>query len=236
MINVEVIEEGNRCWIEWDYPAKLKEKLLAPDVYARLSLQMQNNFRSSAALALYEICVRYVDAPGNLTMRLPWEDWRPVLTGVPDNDEMTYNQYKYFKRDVLKPSVEEVNTLTNIQVELIEHKQGRAVAELQFSVRPKEQGGLPFDEPNLVDLSLISRLNALGFTQAQAEKFYSDHDENRLRGTLDYVEKRLKQSGAKIEKPMAYFRDALAKGYGANQQRQVSEQQKSLEPPKPTRA
>lgn len=144
MVNVEVIEEGNRCWIEWDYPVKLKAKLLAPDVYARLSLQMQNSFRSSAALALYEICLRYVDSPGNLTMRMAWDDWRPILTGVPDGEDGTYTQYKYFKRDVIKPSVEEVNTLTHLAVELIEHKQGRAVSELQFSVRPKGQGGCPW--------------------------------------------------------------------------------------------
>jgi replication initiator protein len=230
MINVEVIEEGNRCWIEWDYPVKLKAKLLAPDVYARLSLQMQNSFRSSAALALYEICLRYVDSPGNLTMRMAWDEWRPMLTGVPDGEDGTYTQYKYFKRDVIKPSVAEVNTLTHLEVELIEHKQGRAVSELQFAVRPKGQGGLPLDEPNLFDLTIVARLTALGFTQVQAEKLYSDHDESRLRGTLDYVEKRVKQSGAKIERPQAYFRDALAKGYGAIPA--VADQKKAIDAPK----
>lgn len=234
LINVEVIEEGNRCWIEWDYPVKLKEKLLAPDVYARLSLQMQNSFRSAAALALFEICMRYVDSPGKLTMRMPWPEWRPTLTGVPDGDEEgAYKEYKYFKRDVVKPAVEEVNTLTHIEVELIEHKQGRSVSELQFSVRPKEQGGLELDNPNLFDLSLISRLTALGFTQVQAEKLYADHDENSLRGTLDYVEARLKKSGGdKIESPQAYFRNALAKGFGVVPpgQRQA-EQRKALDAP-----
>lgn len=217
MVNVEVIEDGNRCWIEWDYPPKLKEKLLAPDVYARLSLQMQNSFRSSAGLALYEICVRYVDSPGNLSMRMAWQEWRPILTGVPDgtDGEGTYSKYKYFKRDVLKHAVEEVNSLTHIEVELIEHKIGRTVQELQFSVRPKKQGGLELDEPNLFDLALIGRLTALGFTQTQAEKIYSDTDEPKLRGTLDYVEKRLKQSGAEpIVSPVAYFRNSLAKGHG----------------------
>lgn len=216
LINVELVEEGNRCYIEWDYPPKLKEKLLAPDVYARLSLQMQSTFRSAAALALYEICVRYVDSPGQLTMRMPWEEWRPVLTGVPDREESTYQQYKYFKRDVVKPSVAEVNSLTHIQVELIEHKVGRTVAELQFGVRPKKQAALELDDPNLFDLSILERIKALGFPQEQAERLYADTDEGKLKMTLDFVEGRLKAGKPAISKPAAYFRDALKRGYGVN--------------------
>ena len=229
LIEVEIIEEGNRCFIEWGYPAKLKEKLLAPDVYARISLQMQNSFRSAAALALYEICVRYVDSPGHLTMRMPWEEWRPTLTGVPDGADTTYTQYKYFKRDVIKTSVAEVNTLTDIEVELIEHKQGRAVADLQFMVRPKTQTTLPLDEPNLFDMSLVARLLALGFTEGQAEKIYSDTDEAKLRSTMDYTEKRLKQAPP-VDSPQAYFRKALSAGYGIVPPGQVvGEKLKALE-------
>ena len=214
LISVEVIEDGNRCTIEWSYPPQLKAKLLAPEIYARLSLQMQNTFRSSAALALYEICVRYVDSPGQLTMRLNWDEWRPILTGVPDGEgEGTYHLYKYFKRDVLKAAVAEVNKLTNIEVELIEHKSGRSVAELQFSVKPKGQAGLPLDEPNLFDLNLITRIVALGFTQAQAEKIYSDAaDEAKLRSVLEHTERRLKQMPP-VENPQGYFRHALQAGY-----------------------
>ncbi len=229
LVNVEVIEEGNRCWIEWDYPVKLKAKLLAPEVYARLSLQMQNSFRSAAALALYEICVRYVDSPGNLTMRMPWEEWRPILTGVPDHEESTYTQYKYFKRDVIKPAVEEVTVLTHIEVTLIEHKLGRSISELQFGVKPKNQNSLPLDEPNLFDLSLLTRLSALGFSQQQAEKLYSDTEEPRLRATLDYVEQRLKKASPPVDNPQGYFRNALSRGYGVVPAGQTAgEKQKAL--------
>lgn len=232
MIEVEIIEEGNRCFIEWGYPMKFKEKLLAPEIYARITLQMQNSFRSSAALALYEICVRYIDSPGQLTMRMPWEEWRPTLTGVPDGDpEATYLEYKYFKRDVLKPAVAEINSLSaiEIEVELIEHKNGRSVSELQFKVQKKSQSGLELDEPNLFDLSLITRIVALGFSQAQAEKIYSDHEENKVRAALDYTETRLKRSPP-LDSPQGYYRDALAKGYGLMAPGQAAgEKQKAIE-------
>lgn len=214
LIEVEIIEEGNRCWIEWSYPIKLKSKLLTPDVYSRMTLAMQNNFRSGAALALYEICGRYADSPGQLTMRMPWEEWRPTLTGVPDGDDSTYQEYKYFKRDVVKPAVSEVNSLSmsDFEVELIEHKKGRSVTDLQFKVVKKVQGGLGLEDPNIFDMSLVTRIVALGFSQAQAEKLYSDTDEAKLRATLEYTEKRLKQSPP-IDSPQAYFRKALQAGY-----------------------
>ena len=232
LIEVEVIEEGNRCSVEWSYPTKLKEKLLAPDVYARISLAMQNSFRSAAALALYEICVRYADSPAHLTMRLPWETWRPMLTGVPDGDkDATYLEYKYFKRDVLKPSVAEINGLAtiDIEVEMVEYKNGRSVSDIQFKVYPKKQAGLAFDEPNLFDLSLITRIVALGFTQGQAEKIYGDHEESKVRAALDYTENRQKRQPP-LDKPQGYFRDALSKGYGAKAVGQIEgEKHKAIE-------
>lgn len=211
---VELIENGQRCMIEWTYSEQIKEKLLAPNVYTRLSLQFQNSFRSAAALALYEICVRYVDSPGQLTMRMPWIEWRPTLTGTPDTDkEQVYAEYKYFKRDVIKPSVAEVNARTQIEVELIEHKQGRSVSDIQFAVRPKQQSALNLEDNNLFDMSLVSRMLALGLSQSQAEKLYADHDEGQVRAALDYTEKRQKQKPP-IENVAGYFRRALTDAYG----------------------
>ena len=211
---VELIENGQRCTIQWSYSEQIKDKLLAPNVYTKLSLQFQNSFRSAAALALYEICVRYVDSPGQLTMRMPWVEWRPTLTGTPDHDkDQIYSEYKYFKRDVLKPSVLEVNALTQIEVELIEHKKGRSVSDIQFTVKPKQQGAFELEDNNLFDMSLVSRMLDLGLSQTQAEKFYADHDEAQVRAALGYTEQRLKQKPP-VENVPGYFRRALTEAYG----------------------
>lgn len=229
---VELIENGQRCTIQWTYSEQIKEKLLAPNVYTRLSLQFQNSFRSAAALALYEICVRYVDSPGQLTMRMPWIEWRPTLTGTPDSEkEQVYSEYKYFKRDVLKPSVLEVNALTQIEVELIEHKKGRSVSDIQFTVKPKQQGSFELEDNNLFDMSLVSRMLQLGLSQPQAEKLYADHDEGQVRAALDYTEQRVKQKPP-IENVPGYFRRALTEAYGYKPPGVIAdEMRKSLENP-----
>lgn len=218
MIMVEIIEEGNRCFIEWDYPKKVKGRLLDPSVYAKITFDMQDTIRSNAAFALCEIALRYQDSPGGLTMRLPWEQWRPILTGTPDGDDednKAYREYKYFKRDVLKPAVIEVTSLTDMKVTLVEHKAGRSVKDVQFKVEPKLQGALQFDEPNLFDLSLVSRIEAFGIDRKKAEKIYSSRDEGPIRAAIEWTEARLARKDlAPVRSAAALFHDALAKGYG----------------------
>lgn len=229
---VELIENGQRCTIQWSYSEQIKDKLLAPNVYTRLSLQFQNSFRSAAALALYEICLRYVDSPGQLTMRMPWVEWRPTLTGTPDDGkDQIYSEYKYFKRDVLKHSVSEVNALTQIEVELIEHKKGRSVSDIQFTVKPKQQGRFELEDNNLFDMSLVSRMLELGLSQAQAEKLYADHDEAQVRAALGYTEQRLKQKPP-VENVPGYFRRALTEAYGYKPPSVITdEKRKAIESP-----
>lgn len=204
-------EGGPRATIvEWSYAPNIKERVLKPDVYTRISLQFQSALRSSAALALFEICTRYATSPGGLTMREPWEWWRPRLTGVPDGQEETAIEYKYFKRDVLKTALAEVNSVTDLVVELIEHKSGRKVVDLQFRVARKQQGALDLEDKNLFDMALLARIMAFGVPQMEAENLYANHEENFVRATVELTEKRIAQKNAEpLGAPAAYFKQAL---------------------------
>lgn len=217
LAEVEIIEDSaaGRCYVEWTYSPKIKEQLLEPETYTRLSLQFQSSLRSSAALALYEICCRYATSPSNLTMRQSWDWWRPVLTGIPDGDsERAYLQYKYFKRDVIKLAVSEVNSVTDLVVELIEHKDGRKVADLQFRVSKKSQTSLDLADKNLLNMELVGRMMVLGLSQRDVESIYANSDEAQIRAALDTTEQRVAAKGlAKVESPAAYFKDALKKRY-----------------------
>ena len=187
LADAEIIEERGAVWIEWSYSEKVRSKLLDPEIYARISLQAYSQIRSSASAALYEICVRYVTNPSNLTMRAPWQWWRPRLTGNPE-DAVETTEYKFFKRDVLKPSMVEVNRLADICVELVEHKEGRRVTEIQFRVKKVSQGHLHLPDPNLVNTEIIKRLvDEMGLTPEEAPKIYNDHEVPMLLSTITLV-------------------------------------------------
>jgi len=207
--DAEILEDPTtrRVWVEFSFAPKIKKKLLDPVQYARLSLQFQSQLRSSAGLALYEICVRY----------LTWEGWRPILSGTPDTEagDEAKREYKYFKRDYLRPAIAEVNAVTNIFVELIEHREGRRVAEIQFRVTERKQPMLALDEhPNVFDSTLVDRMVKIGIPLKEAQTLYADSEENRIRAALQMTEQRMRSTSLPpVRSAPALFKDALKKGY-----------------------
>ena len=169
-----------------------------------------------AGLALYEICVRYLTNPSHLTMREPWEWWRPILSGTPDTEagDEAKREYKYFKRDYLRPAIAEVNAVTNIFVELIEHREGRRVAEIQFRVTERKQPMLALDEhPNVFDSTLVDRMVKLGIPLKEAQTLYADSEENRIRAALQMTEQRMRSTTLPPVRARGVVQDALKKGY-----------------------
>jgi hypothetical protein len=179
-----------QVWVEWSYAVNLKQELLEPTVFARLSLEIISQLRSHAGIALYEICSRYKDI--GRTSRQGWSWWRPVLSGRPENEKTARLEYRIFKRDTLKPAIAEVNAVTDLEIELVEHKAGRFIDELQFMIRRKPQASLPLRHANEpVDLSLVARAEALGVEDSRAEELADAYGTEALRGGLDALQRRV---------------------------------------------
>ncbi len=179
-----------QVWVEWSYAVNLKQELLEPTVFARLSLEIISQLRSHAGIALYEICSRYKDI--GRTSRQAWAWWRPVLSGRPETEKTAKLEYRIFKRDTLKPAIAEVNAVTDLDIELVEHKAGRFIDELQFFIRRKPQASLALRVPaEPVDLSLITRAQSLGIEDARAEELADAFGAAALRSGLDALERRL---------------------------------------------
>ncbi len=183
--------QGRAITVEWSFAPNIKLELLNPKRFAQISLAFQSSLRSHASIALFEICSRYVDNPSHLTARNDWEWWRPVLTGIPESEASAYLKYKYFKRDVLTPTVAELNKVTDLEIEMIEHKEGRRIRELQFRVDRKEQSALPFEERPELDLALIGQAVRMGISQLTAEQLQQKHGEALLKEALQVVAERL---------------------------------------------
>lgn len=208
-------KQGGMLWFGFAFPPEVESMVMAPGSYTKLSVYYQALLRSGASLALYEICRRYATNPSKVTNRADWEWWYGALTGNPVREALP--EYKYFKRDVLKYAVSEINMVTDINVELIEHKQGRRVAQLQFRVTPALQESLALSAPPVVDADLVHRMMALGLPQDDACNLLATTEDGKLRATLELTENRLKnQKAAKISSPAAYFKQALRDGYASN--------------------
>ena len=183
---------GRNVTVEWSFAPNIKRELLDPQRFARISLIFQASLRTHASMALFEICSRYLTNPGRLTPANTWEWWRPVLTGVPESEESAYPEYKYFKRDVLKPAVAEINRVTDIKVELIEHRQGRRINNIQFRIEANPQTSLPLTRQPSFDLALVARAVRLGVTQLTAESLLDRHGEDAFGRALQLLDDRLR--------------------------------------------
>ena len=209
---------GQTCTITWTYPDPIRERLVKPAHYTRVLLEISSMMRSYAAAVLYELGLRYLTSPGGLTMREDLLWWAAVLTGRSDIKEV---EYRDFNRFTIKKALAELEALCeDFRMELIEHKVGRKVEELQFRVVRKAQAslvGMTDSTQNVFDLSLIERLVAIGIKRADAQDLYAVTDEGVLRAALEHVEQRMKNTALEpLKSPAAYLRDALKKQYAGS--------------------
>ena len=139
----------------YSFAAHLRLKLHNPRIYARLNLRLQNRFKSQYALILWELCFDYFDTDRNQgeTPFIPIETFKELVGLAPDE----YPVFGFLNRDVIKPAVKEINTLTDYFIEVEQKRVSRRVAELKFRITRVKQ--LPVQEsvfPDIEDLPPIA--------------------------------------------------------------------------------
>jgi hypothetical protein len=204
----EVVLEVRRGenWVSWMFPPSIMSALMDPQRWARIDLDVLARLDTYASIALYEICVRYRDNPGGLTSRKPPGWWTDALSNVPGGDR---REWRKFKNERIKPAVAEINAKTDLAIELVEHKQGRALSEVQFSVRRKvRQAAKPVHEP--VDMGLALRAQTLGISEAKLNGLIREFSEARVNLQLTELERRVTSTSLKaIENAHSYLRSLL---------------------------
>lgn len=143
--------QGKRLYCEWRIPDEVHDRLRDPVLFTQLNIEHLTRLKSYAALALYEICSRYKNNPSGLTCACSPDWWVRALTTksmdvkpstkVKTDDakqpEVKREWRKVKNASVLK-AISEINEITDIEVDLIEKKTGKAVTLVQFSVRRKK--------------------------------------------------------------------------------------------------
>ncbi|CAB3767410.1 replication initiation protein [Paraburkholderia humisilvae] len=202
---------------EFSFSPKLRGVLLNPEIWQRLDLAISQRFRSMGSPPLYEWCKRY-ERTGT-TSRWAWEDFRHAVVGIVKEDSI-YLQYKFFKSKILKRAIAEVNELSDIDVTLREHKNGRVVEQIQFEVHRKNSGQLAADvNPDLPDdspsaVTLLEKVLEIGVTPNRAAQIVNDYSANDIRAALRHV---LLRDAATDKEPLksraSFFISSLENGY-----------------------
>ena len=201
-------------WVSWSFPPSIIGALREPTRWARIDLDVLARLGTYSAVALYEICARYRDNPSGLTSRKPVAWWADALSHTPSGAER--REWRKFKSERVKEAVEEINRETDLEIELIEHKQGRAVFEAQFSVRRKKSVA-PAATADPVDASLVLRAESLGIREMKLEGLLREFGDERVREQLVNLERRAASSKLRpVDNPYSYLRTLLRNEEGAS--------------------
>ena len=165
--------KGGIC--TYRYERSLAEKLYHPDVYSKINLSVIRELRSSHSLVLYENCHRYLGTGQTAVWEL---DVFRKLMGVEDR----YKEFKFLKRDVIVPAMEELNKVSNIIISLMTIRRGREVTAVQFTVKPNPQLSLlgmeEDDEVN--ETAAYKALLAEGISKTLARSWVLEHEESYI--------------------------------------------------------
>lgn len=207
-------KKGGRVWVGFEFPAEVMSLVMNPRTFTTLSLYYMTVLRTNAGLALYEAAKKHAwKQPLAMTEKLGWEHWRDYLEGMSGKDMADWkHQYKFFKDRVLKKAIAEVNGLTDIDVELIEHKNGKRVLDLQFKVTKKTQSTLDLPGPPVIDTAIIGEMVDMGLHRKEAEEMFATHSEVEIKSALLYTQTRA-LSAPELQSPAAYFKKALRDKY-----------------------
>ncbi len=206
---------------------KIVEKINQPTLYAKIQLLVQSRIRKRHALVLYEF---FLDS----LSRIRQDSVRILLATEKLYDLLGVNRdmsYKFFNRDVIKPSVNEITKQTDINVALDTNRERRRVVEVIFTIEKKKrfQLYLDFDSERLEHVEHLddarsasgtAQLQALlehhGVGERRARELIDAFDEDRIRGNIEHLLKQQK-SGKRIQNVAAYLVKAIEEDYRPKQ-------------------
>lgn len=213
----------------YSYSPPLRERLHNPNIYARISLSMQNKFDSKHALALWELCLDYLDKTKNYgeTPFIFLETFRELM-GIAED---MYPEFKKLNKWVIKDPIAAINEVTDFRVDVEYKRQGRKIKAVKFRMRrilqlaEQTQGQVPL----CVDLGdelppVVKELYAAGVALQDAWAIWQQEflyvEATRRPVGLEfaaYVQEKIhllqQQPTGKIKNTTGFLLDALKKNY-----------------------
>ena len=209
--------EAKEGVLSYAFAYHLRERLLNPYMYARISLSLQNKFDSKHALALYELCVDYfIEKIGK--GETPWLSLAEVRSLMGTGDD--YPVFYEFKRWALNVALSEINEKSDLDVEIEYKKEQRKVAWIKFRIRAKPNRQqillLPPEQmdptpPSIEDLLFDRLREEFKLSQSQAKEVMVQYTVDELEARLEILSEEFEQG--KIRNLGAYAYKSLSEGY-----------------------
>lgn len=214
----EIEIRNGRLYALWALPPDLNAAISDPSKfpYTKLDLSKVAQLHGYTAVALYDICARYRNnflRGGDgvcLTSASSPDWWVDALTNnIPKVDKktgvVTRREWRKVKNEAVLKAIEEINAVTDLDIELIETKKKgeKAISLVQFSLRQKR---MPAKEIPQSHYELIRSGIRAGLPQAKIELALESYSVGQVGIALAKFEARSNRTDlAPVEKPVTYF-------------------------------
>lgn len=172
--------------IQWSYGPFMREQLAKNSAFAQLDLEIQKKFLTKHALALWEwfsMSRGFLnEGKKDISMGEKTVEEIKKLLGV----EGKWTQWMIFNRDVIKPSINEINTYSDLHVTVTFRKKQKKVVAMTFIVNLKAKEVIK--KPLLEDQSVFQTLIRIGIAERSAEQFIEKFSEEDIRKALKYYQ------------------------------------------------
>lgn len=198
-----VYDEDNKSIDLQFHPDLIKDLLVLKDKFTRMLFNNFLKIKRKYSFRIYELCKQYLII-GSRTFYI--EDLRFKLC-LRDNE---YRQYGSFKRQVLKPSIKEINDYTDIYIDLREEeidKKTRRVKKIKFIIKRNYKNSkikekqLSFIDENIdtENIELVTKLSnmiGINLTAGESESILitalNSIDDYKLNiGVADYIQEKV---------------------------------------------
>lgn len=229
------IRDG-QTWVTWQLPATIYTAVSDPERYTPVDLDYMSRLKLYASIALYEICGRYRNNPSGVTSKNPPEWWADALSVKPaaidpDTGVKKPRVWRKIKEASVLDAINEINTKTDLTIDLIEHKTGRAVTEVQFAVKRKAEEPAPGRAKVSADLAEKAAAAGVSLKVVQDE-IVSGRDEAEIGVAIASLANRQGRDDlAPVKSTSAYVRGILRENGGVIRPAEPAAVQKRSEPP-----
>jgi len=200
----------------YSYGPMFRKRLHNPSMYAKINLSLQNKFSSKHTLAIYELCLDYFIAKKGYgeTPSISVENFRKLL-GLKENE---YKEFMDLNKHILKKSIAEINTKSDLLVTVEYQRQMRKIVSLKFHIDKNPNSAIDL-EPILKSLQKINdsesekatdtapkeienselyqTLKSYGISKSKAVEIIKAHDELYIRDVLKAVDIQVKSGKIK---------------------------------------
>jgi hypothetical protein len=200
-----VIYDENGGYCEYSYSYHLRELFKSPNIYAKIDLLVQRQFKSKHALALWEFLVEAMCSSTHTNkeiMSTAWielEGYRKFL-GLGDGE---YQDFKDLNKFIIKKSLAEINQVSDIEAKVFYKKEARKVIALRFEIKRKAgfQTSLALENKN-IDSEEYEKIQELMMSEyclsfSKTSKLLEKYPLSQIVKNLGYVAQEKKQGGIK---------------------------------------